>query len=145
MTTLGQRWRTLDQPHREIEAHIDRALQEQLGLSTGEFVALSVLQQHSESTSIRHRLYEVSAEVGLTQSATSRLVTRLHERELLMRRPSDHDRRSADIELTDAALSLLQRGTLVFEDALSAAVTPTRDPPESLRLLQYLQGQVGQP
>ncbi|MEV5492621.1 MarR family transcriptional regulator [Streptomyces bobili] len=145
VTTLGQRWRTLDQLHREIEAHIERELQVHLGLSAREFLALSLLQQHNTYTSVRHWLYEVAAEVGLSQSATSRLVTRLRERKLLTRRTSDHDRRTADVELTAAALDLLQRGIPVFEEALRAAVTPARYPPESLRLLQYLQGHVDQP
>ena len=128
VTMLGQRWRTLDQLHREIEAHKERKLREHLGLSTREFLALTVLRQHGESGSVRHWLYEVAAEAGLSRSATSRLVTRLHERELLMRRTSDHDRRSADVELTPAALDLLQRGTPVSEEALSETVTPTRYP-----------------
>ncbi|MGW7672795.1 MarR family winged helix-turn-helix transcriptional regulator [Streptomyces sp. NPDC054775] len=88
-------------------------------MGTREFLALTVLRQHGESTSVQHWLYEVAAEVGLSQSATSRLVTRLHERGLLMRRTSDHDRRSADVQLTAAALDLLQRCTPVFEEALS--------------------------
>ncbi|MGC5567918.1 MarR family winged helix-turn-helix transcriptional regulator [Streptomyces sp. FR-108] len=141
-SVLLTRRRTLDLLHRQIEVDVEHRLQKYLALSIREFLALSILQSQKESAAAQNWVYEVADGVGLSQSATSRLLARLHKRGLITRHPSDRDRRGIDIELSTTALDLLRRGGLLLEQALRDASMPERHRAESRELLQYLRGPV---
>ncbi|WP_372349505.1 MarR family winged helix-turn-helix transcriptional regulator [Streptomyces sp. KL116D] len=121
-SVLGARWRALDRLHRRIEGSVDRRLHAELGLSLREFQALTVLQEGAAGAAGRLYLHDLAAEIGLSQSATSRLVTRLQDRGLITTATAARDRRSVDVHLTPAAVEALRRGTPLAEEAVRHTV-----------------------
>ncbi|MYW02482.1 MarR family transcriptional regulator [Streptomyces sp. SID3343] len=116
---LAQGWCALAALHNRIEAHIERALQAEHDLSVREFSVLDVL---SRQDGYHLRMNELSDAVVLSQSATTRLVTRLEERGLLSRYLCDTDRRGIYTEVTDAGCDLLALARPTNEAALHEAL-----------------------
>lgn len=65
---------------------------------------------------------QVADAVVLSQSATTRLVSRLEDRGLLTRYLCDTDRRGIYTDVTDAGLTLLAQARPTNDDALRAAL-----------------------
>ncbi|WP_406299622.1 MarR family transcriptional regulator [Embleya sp. NBC_00888] len=112
---LAQGWCALAALHNRIEAHIERALQAEHDLSVREFSVLDVL---SRQDGYHLRMNELSDAVVLSQSATTRLVTRLEERGLLSRYLCDTDRRGIYTEVTTTGCDLLGAARPTHDKAL---------------------------
>ncbi|UWE10651.1 MarR family winged helix-turn-helix transcriptional regulator [Actinacidiphila bryophytorum] len=129
LTALADGWCALSLLHGRIEAHIERALQAGHGLSVREFSLLDVLSRQNDGPGGRLQMKQVADAVVLSQSATTRLVTRLEERGLLSRYLCPTDRRGiyTDVTADGAALLAAARPTnnTALREALDAA---TRDP-----------------
>ncbi|WP_193783064.1 MarR family transcriptional regulator [Streptomyces sp. E5N91] len=102
--------------------HIDRDLSQHLGLTYREFQALTLFSRHSHMSSRRRWLPEISVVVGLSQSATSRLIDRLDDRGLISKRVGLRDRRSFDVRLSGEARELLHRAAPILHEAVRSAV-----------------------
>jgi MarR family transcriptional regulator, transcriptional regulator for hemolysin len=74
-------------------------------VTVAEWVVLREMYGHEDTTSPG----AVAELVGLTRSAVSKLIDRLLEKGLVMRRESVSDRRFQEIELTPAAIKLVPR------------------------------------
>jgi DNA-binding MarR family transcriptional regulator len=107
LTALAHGWCALSLLHGRIEAHIERALQTGHGLSVREFSLLDVLSRQRDGDGGRLQMKQVADAVVLSQSATTRLVTRLEERGLLSRYLCPTDRRGIYTDVTPAGLELL--------------------------------------
>ncbi|MFG1810526.1 MarR family winged helix-turn-helix transcriptional regulator [Streptomyces sp. NPDC049040] len=107
MTALADGWCALSLLHGRIEAHLERALQAGHGLSVREFSLLDVLSRQHDGPGGRLQMKQVADAVVLSQSATTRLVTRLEERALLERYLCPTDRRGIYTDVTAAGLDLL--------------------------------------
>ncbi|MFI6880017.1 MarR family winged helix-turn-helix transcriptional regulator [Streptomyces sp. NPDC050400] len=138
-SALNARWRALDRLHRRIEGSVDRRLHADLGLSLREFQALTVLQEGAATAAGWLYLHDLAAGIGLSQSATSRLVTRLQGRGLLTTATAAHDRRSVDVHLTPVAREALRRGIPLAEEAVRHTVRILAAEGADRRLLSYLQ------
>ncbi|MFI6981329.1 MarR family winged helix-turn-helix transcriptional regulator [Embleya sp. NPDC050154] len=112
---LAQGWCALAALHNRIEAHIERALQAEHDLSVREFSVLDVLNRQD---GYHLRMNELSDAVVLSQSATTRLVTRLEERGLLSRYLCDTDRRGIYTEVTTTGCDLLGAARPTHDKAL---------------------------
>lgn len=135
---MAERWRTMSRVHRTIETRIERELRRQVGLGVREFAALGALRRGSWAGKGSLYLNDLATAVGLSQSATSRLVARLQHRGLITIRTSGDDRRSVEIELTGAARDTLRIGTPVLHQALSGAVEQLGAEGTSGELVRYL-------
>ncbi|MGW5565558.1 MarR family winged helix-turn-helix transcriptional regulator [Streptomyces tendae] len=120
--SLTWRWQALNQLHHLVVTHLDRDLTRQIGLTYREFHALTLLSQYSHVSSRRRWLPEIAVGVGLSQSATSRLIDRLEDRGLIGKHVGLRDRRSFDVRLTDEARDLLMRGAPLLHHAVRSAV-----------------------
>ncbi|MGW5464594.1 MarR family winged helix-turn-helix transcriptional regulator [Streptomyces sp. NPDC003996] len=138
--SLIERWNRLDRLHRRIETCVERRLQRQLGLSGREFHALSILHARASAAVRPLHLSDLAAETGLSQSATSRLVSRLQDRGLISTRSAAHDRRSVDLRLTPVAHEVLRRGTPLLDQAVHHAVRALSADDTDRDLLHYLNG-----
>ncbi len=96
---LVDQWRELAARHARVEAALDRELQRHHGLSATEFEALERL---AESDGGGCRLQQLVDDVHMSQSALSRLVTRLEERGLVAREACVADRRGTFAIITAA-------------------------------------------
>jgi DNA-binding MarR family transcriptional regulator len=100
----AQGWRTLAALHARIEDRLQRALERDHELSVSEY---SVLDALARQDGFHLRMNQLANAVVLSQSATTRLVTRLEGRGLLARYLCADDRRGIYTEVTPAGQALL--------------------------------------
>ncbi|MEW1776695.1 MarR family winged helix-turn-helix transcriptional regulator [Streptomyces sp. NPDC086777] len=140
---MVKRWTAMNRVHRSIEARIERDLRRHVGLGGREFSALGVLRRGTWVGKGSLYLSDLAGAVGLSQSATSRLVARLQDRGLITVRTSSDDRRSIEIELTAVAHDTLRIGTPVLHQAVTGAVGQMGAEDPDGELLRYLRGEPG--
>jgi DNA-binding MarR family transcriptional regulator len=119
-------WRQLLQMTGQLDAQLNRQLQESSGLSMADY---DVLVQLSEAPEGRLRVFELSDALHWEQSRLSHHVSRMGRRGLISREHCAEDRRGAFVVLTEAGRGALREAApahaaavrrLVF-DGLSAA------------------------
>ncbi|MCX4533954.1 MarR family transcriptional regulator [Streptomyces sp. NBC_00841] len=129
-TALSQGWCALSLLHGKIESHIERALQSGHGLSARGYSLLDVLSRQHNGLGGHLQMKQVADAVVLSQSATTRLVSRLEDRGLLTRYLCDTDRRGIYTDVTDAGLTLLAQARPTNDAALRAALDEAARNPE---------------
>ncbi|GAA2833313.1 MarR family winged helix-turn-helix transcriptional regulator [Crossiella cryophila] len=132
----AQGWRTLAALHGRIEDKLERALQKEHELSVREFSVLSIL---SRQDGWHMRMNQLANAVVLSQSATTRLVTRLEERGLLERYLCADDRRGIYTEVTAAGQRLVDQARPIHDDALAEALAEAQALPELAPLVAVLE------
>ncbi|MFI7604530.1 MarR family winged helix-turn-helix transcriptional regulator [Micromonospora sp. NPDC049366] len=136
LTALAQGWCTLSLLHDRIEAHIERALQGAHDLSVREYSLLDVLSRQHDGDGGHLQMKQVADAVVLSQSATTRLVTRLENRGLLERYLCPTDRRGIYTNVTPAGLALLAQARPTNDAALREALDEAAANPELAPLVQ---------
>ncbi|GAB2591175.1 MarR family transcriptional regulator [Streptomyces capparidis] len=126
----AQNWCALSMLHSRIEAHLERVLQEKHNLSVREYSVLNVLSGQHSGDGGHLRMNELSDSVVLSQSATTRLVTRLEDRGLLARYLCPTDRRGIYTEVTEAGRKLLEEARPTNDAALHQALVEAEKRPE---------------
>ncbi|MFJ8753760.1 MarR family winged helix-turn-helix transcriptional regulator [Streptomyces sp. NPDC102441] len=139
LTALAQSWCALSLLHGKIEARIERALQSRHNLSAREFSLLDVLSRQHSGTGGHLQMKQVADAVVLSQSATTRLVTRLEDRGLLTRYLCDTDRRGIYTDVTEAGLTLLNEARPTNDTALRAALDEAAEYPELAPLVRTVE------
>ncbi|MFD3543949.1 MarR family winged helix-turn-helix transcriptional regulator [Streptomyces sp. NPDC058662] len=139
LTALAQGWCALSVLHDRIESHIERALQARHGLSVREYSLLDVLsRQHSEPNG-HLRMAQVADSVVLSQSATTRLVSRMEDRGLLSRYICATDRRGIYTDVSEAGLALLAQARPTNAAALREALDEAARNPELAPLVAVVE------
>jgi len=129
LTRIAQGWCNLSLLHNRIESHVERALQARHGLSVREYSLLDVLSRQHDGTGGMLRMNQVADAVVLSQSATTRLVTRLEDRGLLERYLCPDDRRGIYTKVSEAGRALLAQARPTNDQALREALdTAAADP-----------------
>ncbi|MGW1373312.1 MarR family winged helix-turn-helix transcriptional regulator [Streptomyces sp. NPDC002446] len=136
---LAQGWCALSALHGRIESHIERALQAQHDLSVREFSVLTVLSEQHDGPGGHLRMHQVADSVVLSQSATTRLVTRLEERGLLSRYLCPDDRRGIYTNVTPDGLALLVEARPTHDGALREALQDAAQRPELAPLVNAVE------
>ncbi|MCU7823189.1 MarR family winged helix-turn-helix transcriptional regulator [Kitasatospora sp. DSM 101779] len=137
---LAHGWCALSALHGRIEAHIERALQAGHGLSVREFSVLDVLSDQHDGEGGHFRMTQLADAVVLSQSATTRLVTRLEDRGLLARYLCPTDRRGIYTDVTEAGLALLEQARPTNDHALREALDTAGRRPELAPLVAAVRG-----
>ncbi|MFE3328723.1 MarR family winged helix-turn-helix transcriptional regulator [Streptomyces sp. NPDC059176] len=140
LTALAQSWCVLSLLHGRIEAHIERALQGEHDLSVREYSLLDVLSRQHNGQGGHLQMKQVADAVLLSQSATTRLVTRLEDRGLLSRYLCDTDRRGIYTDVTQAGLALLAQARPTNDTALRQALDQAANDPELAPLVHAIEG-----
>lgn len=130
LTALSQGWCALSLLHGRIETHIERALQAGHDLSVREYSLLDVLSRQHSGPGGHLRMHQVADAVVLSQSATTRLVSRLEDRGLLSRYLCDTDRRGIYTDVSPAGLALLAEARPTNDTALREALDEAAHNPE---------------
>lgn len=130
-----QGWRTLAALHARIEDALERALRREHALSVSEYGVLDVLARQD---GWHMRMTQLSGAVVLSQSATTRLVTRLEDRGLLQRYLCPTDRRGIYTEVTQAGHELLAAARPTHDAAVSTALDAAEQVPELGPLVKAL-------
>ncbi|MET7933557.1 MarR family transcriptional regulator [Streptomyces sp. NPDC005322] len=137
---LAQGWGALSSLHGRIEAHIERALQAGHDLSVREFAVLNVLSGQHDGEGGHLQMKEVADAVVLSQSATTRLVTRLEGRGLLSRYICPTDRRGIYTNVSPEGLALLEEARPTHDAALREALKDAARRPELAPLVTAVEG-----
>ena len=96
---LARAWHELMGRYHRTTCILDRELEAAHGISGSDF---EILQQLYDTTDCSMRMSELAGNVHLSQSALSRLVSRLENDGLLKRTMCDQDRRSVFTAITAA-------------------------------------------
>ncbi|MFF9351908.1 MarR family winged helix-turn-helix transcriptional regulator [Streptomyces sp. NPDC014734] len=139
-TALANGWAALYLLYGRIEAHIERALQSGHGLSVREYSLLDVLSRQHDGEGGHLQMREVAEAVVLSQSATTRLVSRLEDRGLLSRYLCPTDRRGIYTDVSDAGLELLKEARPTNDTALREALDEAARNPELAPLVKAVEG-----
>ncbi|MFJ8001769.1 MarR family winged helix-turn-helix transcriptional regulator [Streptomyces sp. NPDC096310] len=136
LTGLAQGWCALSLLHGRIEAHIERALQRGHDLSVREYSLLDALSRQHDGEGGHLQMKQVAEAVVLSQSATTRLVTRLEDRGLLTRYLCPTDRRGIYTNVSEAGLRLLAEARPTNDTALREALDEAAKNPELAPLVR---------
>ncbi|MER6057089.1 MarR family winged helix-turn-helix transcriptional regulator [Streptomyces albidoflavus] len=139
LTALAQSWCALSLLHGRIETHVERALQSGHGLSTREYSLLDVLSRQHDGEGGHLQMKQVADAVVLSQSATTRLVSRLEDRGLLSRYLCPTDRRGIYTDVTPAGKTLLDEARPTNDTALREALDTAAQNPELAPLVQAVE------
>jgi DNA-binding MarR family transcriptional regulator len=139
MTALAHSWSALSLLHGRIESSIERALQAAHGLSAREYSLLDVLSRQHEGEGGHLQMRQVAESVVLSQSATTRLVTRLENRGLLSRYLCPTDRRGIYADVTDKGRHLLEEARPTNNAALREALGAAAAAPELAPLVHAVE------
>ncbi|MFB7375562.1 MarR family winged helix-turn-helix transcriptional regulator [Streptomyces sp. NPDC056222] len=140
LTALSQGWCALSLLHGRIESHIERALEANHGLSMREYSLLDVLSRQHSGPGGHLQMKQVADAVVLSQSATTRLVTRLEDRGLLTRYLCATDRRGIYTDVTEAGMALLEEARPTNDGALREALDEAAKDPELTPLVRVVEG-----
>ncbi|MER7688443.1 MarR family winged helix-turn-helix transcriptional regulator [Streptomyces sp. NPDC097610] len=115
------RWDAL---HRRAQGTVERRLREETGFGLSEVQALRYVGRSSAADAGAEpmRLGDVANGLGLSQSATSRLMARLRRQGLIISSAVDHDRRGVQVLLTPAGHAALRRTASRYEQVVRDAV-----------------------
>jgi len=122
LTALAQGWCALSLLHGRIQSEVERALQSNHALSVREFALLTVLSRQHSGHGGHLTMKQVADAVVLSQSATTRLVTRLEERGLLARFFCPTDRRGIYTNVSESGLALLEAARPTHDATLRMAL-----------------------
>ncbi|MFJ8623532.1 MarR family winged helix-turn-helix transcriptional regulator [Kitasatospora sp. NPDC093550] len=139
LTALASGWGALSLLHGRIEAHIERALQAGHDLSVREYSLLDVLSRQHDGEGGHLQMKQVADAVVLSQSATTRLVTRLEDRGLLARYLCPTDRRGIYTNVSEAGLELLAQARPTNDAALREALDEAARNPELVSLVKAVE------
>ena len=139
LTALAQGWCALSLLHGRIEAHIERALQSRHGLSVREYSLLDVLSRQHDGPGGHLQMKQVADAVVLSQSAATRLVTRLEDRGLLERHLCPTDRRGIYTNVTEAGRALLEQARPTNDAALREALDEAAKDPGLAPLVRVVE------
>ncbi|MBM7242843.1 MarR family transcriptional regulator [Rhodococcus fascians] len=135
LTALAQNWLALSVLHGRIESRIEKALQAGHNLSAREYWLLDVLARQHDGVGGHLQMKQVADAVVLSQSATTRLVTRLEDRGLLTRYLCSTDRRGIYTDVSDEGLALLEAARPTNDAALREALDEAAREPDLVPLV----------
>jgi DNA-binding MarR family transcriptional regulator len=142
-TGLADGWYALSLLHGRIETRVERSLQAPYDLSAREYSLLDVLSRQHDGTGGHLRMHQVAEAVVLSQSAATRLVSRLEDRGLLTRHLCGTDRRGIYTDVTPAGLELLARARPTHDAALRDALDAAREDPRLSPLVDTIEALPG--
>ena len=132
----AQGWRTLAALHGLIESELERTLGGEADLSVVEYTVLDAL---SRQDGWHMRMQQLARAAALSPSATTRLVNRLEDRNLLTRILCADDRRGIYTELTRAGRALYDRARPIHDNTLERVLSEAAAQPELAPVVHALQ------
>ena len=131
-------WATLHRAHAQVMAALGRRLESERGVSVLEHGSLFELNSAPRR---RLRMAQLAERLGLTPSATTRLVDRLEERGWVRRESPPENRRTIDVLITTEGRRAYVCNNRPFTAAVDAAMT-ARMSGEEMTLLIGLLGRL---
>ncbi|AGN18760.1 hypothetical protein A583_05402 [Corynebacterium glutamicum Z188] len=136
---LAHRWNALKVIHDRIESQVEKDLQKLHGISVREFSLLTVLNRQHDGEGGHLTMAELANTVVLSQSATTRLVSRLEDRGLLTRYICATDRRGIYTDISSIGKVLLEEAMPTNEASLQAVLDQLRNEPELAPFIEVME------
>jgi DNA-binding MarR family transcriptional regulator len=118
-------WRALAARHAAVCSALERELSERHGLGVSDF---EVLERLAESREHQFRAQELADAVHLSQSALSRLISRLEKTGLVERCLCGEDRRGIYVTLTEAGRQRHAEAAPTHRDVIAGVLTHVPTP-----------------
>jgi DNA-binding MarR family transcriptional regulator len=118
--TVVSVWRAIAARHAAVCTALERELGDRHGLGVSDF---EVLERLAESEEHKFRAQELADAVHLSQSALSRLISRLERNGLVERCMCDMDRRGIYVTLTDAGRQRHAEAAPTHRDVLASVLS----------------------
>ncbi|MDN4619391.1 MarR family transcriptional regulator [Paenibacillus sp. PsM32] len=117
------RWLSLSDGYFSVQHKLEQTLQEQYQLSLKEFYTLYFISNAEDK---ELRLQQLQEMIGLSQSATSRLVVRMEAKSCgaLERHICEDDKRGIYTRITELGENKLQRALTTFNEMLQQEIQP---------------------
>jgi len=131
-------WRGLLQMTSQLNARMNRQLQEEYGVSLADYEVLVVL---SEAPGGRRRVFEIADALAWEQSRVSHQLARMKNRGLIAREDCASDARGAFAVITAAGRAAIERAAPAHVDTVRRLVFDDL-PPDQLAALTKLTGRV---
>ena len=126
---LIEAWRELLERHAAVSAALERALHQRHDLGLSEFEVLDRLAEVSKELSKEQcRVQELVESGYLSQSALSRVISRLERAGLVERALCEFDRRGVYVRLTDAGRDRREAARATYLDVLAETLPVTQPP-----------------
>ena len=132
-------WCQLSRLYERVQAHVERALLAGHAISLREYFLLTVLSHQHDGHGGHLHMKQVSEAVVLSQSATTRLVTRLEERGLLARCMCPTDRRGIYTNVTEAGFAMIASARPTHDLALEQVLGDAQKEPRLEALFASLE------
>lgn len=111
VTMSLERWEAIAKLHAQVAPRLDNMLSARHGLALVEFQALRALARHFQP---HMRIQRLADEIGLSPSATSRLVARLETSGHLRRYLCETDKRGIYTELTESGREAMEAAEISY-------------------------------
>ena len=121
-------WREIAARHAAVCSALERELGERHGLGVSDF---EVLERLAESADHQFRAQELADAVHLSQSALSRLISRLEKSGLVERCLCDLDRRGIYVTLTEAGRQRYAEAAPTHRDVLTGVLAGPATSPQA--------------
>src|SRR6185312_10095409 len=144
LSARAQGWIALSVLHGRIEGRLEKVLEARHGLSAREFFVLDVLSRQHDGDGGHLQMRQLADAVVLSQSATTRLVTRLEERDLLERYLCPTDRRGIYTNVTPDGVKLLAEARPSHDEALREALAEAANDRELAPFVRVLEAQAAE-
>ncbi|NJP92553.1 MarR family transcriptional regulator [Nonomuraea sp. FMUSA5-5] len=117
---LERRWQALRHLEAAVQEALDRALQNEHGLSVSEYTALAALAYSDDDGHLRQQV--LAEAIPLRQSSVSRLVARLERMGLTERFHCPTDRRGVYTQITDRGRDVVTAARATYVGVLQQAL-----------------------
>lgn len=130
-------WRALVDVYQPVLRAVVDALERDAGIDSGVYSALAYLD--GAGGELRIGALHALMRVRYSQPGLSRLVLRMDDDGLVVRRPDPDDGRATVVALTRAGRTRFARARRVYEGAVTAEIAPFVDPADARRLAAALE------
>lgn len=117
MTSLIERWIESTRMQRSTAEVLENKLLESSKLTLNEYYVLYFLNKAKNK---KMRLNDLQIEIGLSQSAMSRMISRMEDKNcgVIERHICSDDKRGVYISLTQSGINMLEKGQIIVDDVL---------------------------
>ncbi|MFG1943428.1 MarR family winged helix-turn-helix transcriptional regulator [Nonomuraea sp. NPDC048826] len=140
---LESRWQALRRLEVTVQEALDRALQNEHGLSVSEYTALAALAYSDDGGHLRQQV--LADAIPLQQSSVSRLVARLERMSLTERFHCPTDRRGVYTQITDRGREVVTAARTTYVNVLRQTLADISGDRELAALVEYLHRDTGPP
>lgn len=135
---ITSNWQYLQVAQDRVTSLIGQALESQHSLSAREYTLLRILSTQHDDEGGHFQMKHLSERIGLSQSATTRLISRMETRGLLVRYICPTDRRGIYTNVSEQGFDLLKQSQKTAESTLNTIVEEYEQDPQFARYVQLL-------